>query len=144
MTVLRSIPRDRPPVSAVWRQLVALLTLCGIVVSGLTGAAGTAAADPEDRLEDRRNTIADRLHEARGDLGHSSRQLRQAVAAVERATARLTEARAQLAATSVQLDQAIAYDLAMQRQPSAAVERLARACASRSTAADSWRCIARS
>ncbi|MDQ3276569.1 MAG: hypothetical protein M3Q39_16455, partial [Actinomycetota bacterium] len=113
------------------RRLLSLLLAVGFSASALTAQAVTASADPLDRLRDNREQVQDErervqddLVGARGDLGHSSRELRAAVAAVTRSRARLDAARDALGDKRAELQVARAVDDTMQRRLAAAQDRL--------------------
>jgi len=113
------------------RRLLSLLLSVGFSASALTAQAVTASADPLDRLrdnreqaQDERERVQDDLLGARGDLGHSSRELRAAVAAVTRSRARLDAARDALGDKRAELQVARAVDDTMQRRLAAAQDRL--------------------
>ena len=97
---------------------VALVCLAG-------GLLSPALADREDNLQDKREHLTDRVHEARRDLGASSKMLYRADRALDAARSRLSEARRVLARLLGQLEAARALDDLMQRRLAKAEQRLA-------------------
>lgn len=87
----------------------------------------TAWGADEDELKHRRGQVTERLHKARGELGHSSRQLNRAVRRLEAAQGRLATAQKRLSRTRAQLERAVALDELMQRRLDAAKQRLTEA-----------------
>jgi murein DD-endopeptidase MepM/ murein hydrolase activator NlpD len=99
----------------------------GVLVTALGLPALTAWGADEGDLKHRRSQVTDRLHDARGDLTHSSRRLNQAVQRLETAKAELSAAQQHLAATRDRLAQAVAYDELMQQRLDDAKDRLTQA-----------------
>jgi murein DD-endopeptidase MepM/ murein hydrolase activator NlpD len=99
----------------------------GVLVTALGLPALTAWGADEGDLKHRRGQVTERLHDARGDLGHSSRELTRAVRRLEAAQAELSAAQRHLAHTRDKLADAVAYDQLMQQRLDDAKARLAKA-----------------
>jgi murein DD-endopeptidase MepM/ murein hydrolase activator NlpD len=99
----------------------------GVLVTALAVPAVTAWGADEDDLKNRRGQVTERLQDARGDLGHSSRELTRAVRRLEAAQAELSAAQEHLAQTRERLADAVAYDRLMQQRLDDAEARLDRA-----------------
>ncbi|MPZ63776.1 MAG: peptidoglycan DD-metalloendopeptidase family protein [Propionibacteriales bacterium] len=98
---------------------------CMVGVLGLSGL--TASAADEDDLKQRKNSLTNKLGEARQEHNHSSRRLTRAVAALQGARTKLADAREHLAETRVELEKARRFDELMQRRLDEAKARLERA-----------------
>jgi murein DD-endopeptidase MepM/ murein hydrolase activator NlpD len=118
------------------------------IAAGVAGALVTALGLPalsafgadEDHLKHRRSSVTDRLQNARGDLGESSRRLNRAVNRLEEAQAELDAAEQHLSRTRDELAQAEEYDELMQQRLDDAEARLA---AARENLAEGQKAVAR-
>jgi murein DD-endopeptidase MepM/ murein hydrolase activator NlpD len=99
----------------------------GVLAAAVALPALTAWGADEDDLKHRRSQVGSQLRQARGDLGHSSRQLSRAMRRLEEAQTRLAAAEEHLDRTRTQLEKAIAFDELMQRRLDEARARLAQA-----------------
>jgi murein DD-endopeptidase MepM/ murein hydrolase activator NlpD len=102
-----------------------LVTALSPIALGMPAMSAWGA--DEDDLKHRRSQVTDRLQDARGDLGHSSKQLTRAVHRLEAAQAELDAAQEHLSRTRAELGKAIAYDELMQERLDDAEARLATA-----------------
>jgi murein DD-endopeptidase MepM/ murein hydrolase activator NlpD len=99
----------------------------GVLVTALGLPALTAWGADQDDLKHRRSQVTDRLHDAHGDLTHSSRRLNRAVQRLDAAQAELSAAQDHLAQTRDRLAKAVAYDQLMQQRLDDAKDRLTQA-----------------
>jgi murein DD-endopeptidase MepM/ murein hydrolase activator NlpD len=106
--------------------VVALLP-CVLVASLLAASSSTAGEDREDRLEERRDQVEDRITDQRHDLHEVSLQLVRAQARVDQATQDLLQARAELADATQAVEEAERLDALMQERLDQAMLRLSNA-----------------
>lgn len=121
--MVKRFPRGR----TTSKRPAAFVAVLAMLLTVLSLQTTTALGADEEKLKNRRSEVSQNLRDARGDLGHSSRQLVKAVRSLQRAEQKLASARKKLERTEAQLARAEKRDRQMQAKLEAAKERLERA-----------------